>query len=112
VFIGLDAAAAESGHAWEGFLTDLGERGLGCPLLLISDGGTRAERGRRTHDGCSAAPALPDPRRPNVLAKVPKNAQGEVKADYWAIFEVPEPVHPGPDTVRFVQARIHAFATR
>ncbi|MGA9676379.1 MAG: transposase, partial [Mycobacterium sp.] len=36
VFIGLDVAAAESGHAWEGFLTDLGERGLGCPLLLIS----------------------------------------------------------------------------
>ncbi len=24
--------------AWAGFLTDLGERGLGCPLLVVSDG--------------------------------------------------------------------------
>ena len=38
VFIGLDGAAAESGDAWEGFLTDLGERGLHAPLLIVSDG--------------------------------------------------------------------------
>ncbi|MDP9472204.1 MAG: transposase [Chloroflexota bacterium] len=38
VFIGIDAAAAESGDAWAGFLTDLGERGLACPLLVVSDG--------------------------------------------------------------------------
>jgi len=38
VFVGLDTAATESGDAWAGFLTDLGERGLGCPLLVISDG--------------------------------------------------------------------------
>jgi putative transposase len=38
VFVGLDAASSESGDAWEGFLTGLGERGLRCPLLVISDG--------------------------------------------------------------------------
>ena len=38
VFVGLDAASSESGDAWEGFLTGLGERGLACPLLVISDG--------------------------------------------------------------------------
>jgi putative transposase len=38
VFVGLNAAASESGDAWEGFLTDLGERGLEGPLLVISDG--------------------------------------------------------------------------
>ena len=38
VFIGLEAASSESGDAWEGFLTGLGERGLACPLLVISDG--------------------------------------------------------------------------
>ena len=38
VFVGLEAAASESGDAWEGFLTGLGERGLACPLLVISDG--------------------------------------------------------------------------
>jgi transposase-like protein len=48
----------------------------------------------------------------NVLAKVPKNAQADVKADYWAIFDVPEAVEPGPDAVAFVQARIDAFVRR
>ena len=38
VFVGLQAAAAESGDAWAGFLTGLGDRGLACPLLVISDG--------------------------------------------------------------------------
>jgi transposase-like protein len=48
----------------------------------------------------------------NVLAKIPKNAQADIKADYWAIFDVPEAVEPGPDAVAFVQARIDAFARR
>jgi transposase-like protein len=37
VFIGLDAAAGESDDAWDGFLHDLGERGLARPPLVISD---------------------------------------------------------------------------
>ncbi len=41
----------------------------------------------------------------NILAKVPKNANAQVKADYWAIFEVPDTVEPGPDAVRYVQKR-------
>jgi putative transposase len=48
----------------------------------------------------------------NVLAKVPKNAQEQVKADYWAIFEVPKDVEPGPDAVKVAQNRIDSFATR
>ncbi len=38
MFVGLAGASSESGDAWEGFLTGLGERGLVCPLLVISDG--------------------------------------------------------------------------
>jgi putative transposase len=38
VFVGLDTAAGESTDGWHGLLTDLGARGLGCPLLVISDG--------------------------------------------------------------------------
>jgi len=34
----------------------------------------------------------------SVLAKIPKN-QADIKADYWAIFDVPEAVEPGPDAV-------------
>src|SRR5436305_1980406 len=48
----------------------------------------------------------------NLVAKIPKNAQAEVKADYWAIFEVPEHIEPGLEAVAYVQANIDAFATR
>ena len=47
----------------------------------------------------------------NVLAKVSKNAQAEVKADYWAIFEVPEDIDPGLDAVAYVQ-KTHRFLRR
>jgi putative transposase len=43
---------------------------------------------------------------------VPKNAQAEVKADYWAIFDLPEGVEPGLDAVAHAQARIDSFAKR
>jgi putative transposase len=35
-----------------------------------------------------------------------------VKADYWAIFDVPQTTEPGPEAVTFVQTRIDAFARR
>jgi putative transposase len=38
-FLGLGPGAAESTDAWRGLLADLGDRGLGAPLLVISDGG-------------------------------------------------------------------------
>lgn len=112
VFVGLDAAAAESGDAWAGFLTGLGERGLACPLLLISDGASgligAAERtmGRALRQRCLIHVAR------NVLAKVPKNAQAEVKADYWAIFDVGEDIEPGVGAVKVAQARLDTFAKR
>lgn len=94
VFIGLEAASSESGAAWEGFLTGLGERGLRAPLLVISDGAPgligAVERtmGAALRQRCLIHVAR------NILAKVPKNAQAEVKTDYWAIFELPEGVEP------------------
>jgi hypothetical protein len=35
-----------------------------------------------------------------------------VKADYWAIFDVPDTIEPGSDAVKFVQQRIDVFAHR
>jgi putative transposase len=97
VFVGLDAAAAESADAWDGFLTGLGERGLRCPLLVISDGASGLiGAAERTMPGALRQRCLVHRAR-NVLAKVPKNAQAEVKADYRAIFDVPETIEPGPD---------------
>jgi putative transposase len=39
VFLGLAPGAAESTDAWRELLADLTDRGLGAPLLVISDGG-------------------------------------------------------------------------
>ncbi|BCO36410.1 hypothetical protein [Mycobacterium heckeshornense] len=43
---------------------------------------------------------------------MPKNAQVEVKADYWAIFDVPENIEPGRDAVAYVHNKIDAFEKR
>ncbi len=112
VFIGLDTAAAESGDAWAGFLTDLGQRGLTCPLLVVSDGAPGLISAvERTMSAALRQRCLIHRAR-NILAKVPKNALAEVKADYWAIFDVPENIEPGLDAVHHVQKRIDAVALR
>jgi putative transposase len=112
VFVGLDAAASESGDAWAGFLTDLGERGLACPLLVISDGAPGLLSAVERTLGAALRQRCLVHRARNVLAKIPKNAQAEVKADYWAIFDVPDTIEPGPDAERHVQQRLDAFARR
>jgi hypothetical protein len=43
---------------------------------------------------------------------VSKDACAQVKADYWEIFDIPDTMQPGPDAVKFVQARIDAVALR
>jgi putative transposase len=40
VFLGLAPGAAESADAWCALLDNLKDRGLGSPLLVISDGGS------------------------------------------------------------------------
>lgn len=112
VFVGLAAAAAESHDAWADFLSDLGARGLACPLLVISDGAPGLIGAAERTIGAALRQRCLVHRCRNVVAKVSKNAQGEVKADYWAIFDVPDTIAPGPDAETFVQARIDAFARR
>ena len=112
VFVGLEAASSESGDAWEGLLTGLGERGLGCPLLVISDGAPGLISAVERTMGAALRQRCLIHRCRNVLAKVSKNAQAEVKADYWAIFEVPEDMAPGLDAVAYVHKRIDSFAAR
>ncbi|HLI16561.1 MAG TPA: IS256 family transposase, partial [Acidimicrobiales bacterium] len=87
VFLGLGPGATESADAWIAFLTDLTERKMPAPLLVISDGGkglcAAIERcfPHSVHQRCTIHVCR------NVLAKVPKHAQAEVKGDYWAIFD-------------------------
>jgi transposase-like protein len=87
VFLGLGPGATESTDAWRGFLQDLTDRGLGAPLLVISDGGkglcTAIEWVLPTslHQRCLVHVCR------NLIAKVPTHAQDQVKGDYWAIFD-------------------------
>jgi putative transposase len=112
VFIGLDAAASESGDAWAGFLSGLGERGLACPLLVISDGASGLIGAVETTMGAALRQRCLIHRARNLLAKVPKHAAAEVKADYWAIFDLPDDVEPGLDAVKLAQNRIDSFVKR
>lgn len=112
VFVGLATATAESADAWSEFLTGLGERGLACPLLVISDGAAGLIGAVETTMSAALRQRCLIHRARNLLAKVPKNAQGQVKADYWEIFTVPEDLEPGPGAEALVQKRIDAFAAR
>ncbi len=112
-FIGLAPGAGESADAWAGFLTDLKDRGLASPLLVISDGAP----------GLIAAIEQAYPkalrqrclihRARNVLAKVPAGMQAEVKDAYWKIFGTEDlTTGPGPKLVEIIDAQITEMAAR
>ena len=110
VLVGLDTAANESNDAWDDFLNELADRGLRPPLLSISDGAAglvgAIERAfpRSLRQRCLIHRAR------NLLAKIPRHAQPEIKAAYWAIFDIPAEVQPGEQAETLVQQRIAAFA--
>ncbi len=113
VFVGLGNANSESTDAWHGFLTDLADRGLVSPLLIISDG---------AKDLISAAEQVfPQALRQrctihklrNVLSKVSKDDQDVVRADFWDCFDTTSDglkgIAPGQKLAEAVPRRIDAF---
>ncbi len=110
VFLGLGPGAAESTDAWRGFLQDLTDRGLGAPLLVISDGG----KGLCTAIECSLPTSLHQRCLVhvcrNLIAKVPTHAQDQVKGDYWAIFDHIE--HDGEAAVAEARRRAKRFIAK
>ena len=113
-FVGLAPGGSESTDAWAGFLDDLVARGLRSPLLVISDGAAGLIAGVETTFPRSLRQKCLIHRARNVLAKVPAEAQQEMKAAYWAIFDtdalIAAGTAAGPDLVAAVQARIEVFA--
>jgi transposase-like protein len=112
-FIGLAPGTGESADAWHDFLTDLKDRGLASPLLVISDGAA----------GLIAAieQAFPQALRQrclvhrarNILAKVPAGMQAEVKDAYWKLFDTKDlTTGPGPELVEIIDARISEMAAK
>ncbi|MFZ0119451.1 MAG: transposase [Pseudonocardiaceae bacterium] len=112
VFVGLDTATAESTDGWSGFLADLGARGLSCPLLVISDGAPGLISAVEQTIPAALRQRCLIHRARNILAKIPTNAQAEIKADYWSMFEVGDTLEAGLDAVAHVQTKIDDFARR
>jgi putative transposase len=112
-FIGLAPGTGESADAWHSFLTDLKDRGLASPLLVISDGAPgliaaieqaypKALRQRCLIHRCR-----------NVLAKVPAGMQAEIKDAYWKLFDTSDlKTPPGPRLVELVDAQIAEMAAK
>lgn len=114
VFVALAASGSEATDAWGDFLDELSSRGLRPPLLVISDGAaglinaTESSLPRSLRQPCLIH------RCHNYLAKLPAEAQTEMRDAYWAIFDIDEliaaGITPGHDLVAAVQRRIDAFA--
>ena len=89
----------ESADAWHDFLTDLKDRGLASPLLIISDGApgliSAIEQAypRALRQRCVIHRAR------NILAKIPAGMQAEVKDAYWKIFDTADLSAPSPNLI-------------
>jgi putative transposase len=109
VFVGLAAAASESTDAWDDFLADLVGRGLRGPLLGISDGAAGLTGAFDRAFPASLRQRCLVHRARNVLAKVSVHDQPQVKADFWAIFEVGD-AEPGDRAIAVARRQATAFA--
>jgi putative transposase len=109
VFVGLAPAASESTDAWDDFLADLVGRGLRAPLLGISDGAAGLTGAFDRAFPRSLRQRCLVHRARNVLAKVSTHDQPQVKADFWAIFEVGD-AEPGDQAVAVARQQATAFA--
>ena len=112
VLVALDVATNEGNDAWDGFLDGLADRGLRAPLLVISDGAAGLIGAIERNLPHALRQRCLIHRARNLLAKTPKRNQDEVKAAYWAIFNVPDDVQPGQAAVDHAQRNIDAFAAR
>jgi len=92
--------------------------GCGTPLLAISDAAPGLLSALEQVFPQSLRQKCLIHRARNVLAKVPAEAQTELKNAYWKLFDVDDVLDgkdgpqlaPGPELVAFVQARIEVFA--
>ena len=109
VFVGLAPASSESTDAWDDFLADLVGRGLGAPLLGISDGAAGLTGAFDRAFPASLRQRCLVHRARNVLAKVSAHDQPQVKADFWAIFDVGD-AEPGDQAVAVARQQAAAFA--
>lgn len=109
VLLSLAPGASESTDAWADFLDDLVTRGLRPPLLVISDGAPGLIAGVELVFPHSLRQRCAIHRARNVLAKVSKHDQDEVKAAYWGIFDDAEV--SGEAAIAKARRRAEEFST-
>jgi transposase-like protein len=113
VFAGLAPGSGESADAWGDFLTDLKDRGLPSPLLIISDGAPGLISAIEQAFPKALRQRCLIHRARNILAKIPAGMQAEVKDAYWAIFDTEGlKTKPGPRLVELAGHRITEMAAR
>jgi transposase-like protein len=105
VLLHLAPGSSESTDAWAGFLDDMLARGLRPPLLVVSDRAPGLIAAVEMKLAQSLWQSCLIHRARNLLARVPKHAQGEVKADYWSIFD---DIEAAPGTAAQTEARRRA----
>jgi putative transposase len=111
VFVGLAPASSESTDAWDDFLADLTGRGLSAPLLGISDGAPGLTGAFDRAFTTSLRQRCLVHRARNVIVKVSAHDQDEVKADFWAIFDVGE-AEPGEAAIAVANHQAAEFAAK
>ena len=113
VFVALAAGGSESTDAWGDFLDELTDRGCAAAAGHLRRR-RRADQRRRAALPRSLRQRCLIHRCRNLLAKVPAEAQRELRDAYWAIFDTDDliaaGIAPGPKLVAAVQQRIDAFA--
>ncbi|MGH3428515.1 MAG: IS256 family transposase, partial [Mycobacteriales bacterium] len=83
VLLGIEPGASESTDAWAGFLGGMTARGLRAPSLVISDGGAGLIAAVEVVFPHSGRQRCLIHRARNILARVPKHAQVQVKREFW-----------------------------
>jgi putative transposase len=109
--LGLEPGSSESTDAWAAFLRGMLKRGLRPPLLVISDGAPGLIAAVEMVLSGTLRQRCLIHRARNVLAKVPKHTQEQVKAEYWAIFDSIEEA-PGDRAVAEATRRAKAFSAK
>src|SRR4029077_2696293 len=113
IFVGLAPSVVESTDAWANFLTDLTDRGLACPLLVVSDGAAGLIAAIEQIFPTALRQRCLIHRLRNVLARIRAGRRAEIRYGYWPGFDTADlPPGPGPRLVELFDARLGAFATR